>query len=310
MRKTSFVPACDSLEGRTLLSHVGYHVVHHHETIIVRHEPIHKIKDQIAYPISAGVYRPQSQPLYAPGGPSPLDVRQGGVGDCWLISSLAEVAARDPQDITSMITQLSPTTYSVRLYNPAGVAQSFVVDNTLPTPVTGGAPIYDQPIGALWPALVEKAYVEAASMGWVVNSITQAAKPCSDTYLDVNGGDPGWALNAVTGLAYNEVTTASDPNWSAADIATTLSTPGSLVVMGTMFGMGEDNGYVLDHAYAALGWTPGNYGGKFTLMNPWNVSQGLNSMYLWGGKYEVYGSEFTSTPSYVNSEFYSIDWIV
>src|SRR5262249_26278426 len=63
--------------------------------------------------------------LFGPNGPSYLDVQQGTSGDCWLLASLAEVAARSPSDITSMFTYNGTATengvtvgiYTVRFYN-------------------------------------------------------------------------------------------------------------------------------------------------------------------------------------------------
>ena len=57
-------------------------------------------------PQSAAGYSPapSGAPLYNSSGPSYLDVEQGVAADCWLMASLAEVAARDPQDIKNMFT--------------------------------------------------------------------------------------------------------------------------------------------------------------------------------------------------------------
>jgi hypothetical protein len=95
-------------------------------------------------PAAAVAYSPTNGTLFGPGGPSYLDVQQGFVGDCWLIASLSEVAARAPSDITSMFTYDGTTVvggatssaavdiYTVRLYDNTGVAQYFTVDTELP----------------------------------------------------------------------------------------------------------------------------------------------------------------------------------
>ena len=51
------------------------------------------------HPAAATGYSNVNGTLFGPNGPSYLDVEQGGVGDCWLMASLAEVAARDPADV-------------------------------------------------------------------------------------------------------------------------------------------------------------------------------------------------------------------
>ena len=73
---------------------------------------------------------PAGTPLFKSGGPSYLDVKRTTVtvGDCWLEASLAEVAARDPQDILNMFTYDGTTVdngdmvglYTVRFFNTSG----------------------------------------------------------------------------------------------------------------------------------------------------------------------------------------------
>jgi len=52
--------------------------------------------------------------------PSPDDVAQGYIGDCWLVSSLAAIAASNPDKIKEMMHQNDDNTVTVRLYNMAG----------------------------------------------------------------------------------------------------------------------------------------------------------------------------------------------
>ena len=92
---------------------------------------VNGLTDRLANPAAATGYSPApaSAPLFNNGGPSYLDVEQGAVGDCWLMASLAEVAARDPQDIKNMFTYDGTTVdngatvglYSVRFFNTSGV---------------------------------------------------------------------------------------------------------------------------------------------------------------------------------------------
>ncbi len=87
------------------------------------------------------------------------------MGDCWLDASLAEVAARDPQDIKNMFVYDGTTVdngatvglYSVRFFSPNGIGFYVQVDTALPS---GGG--YYNRIGnalgtqSLWTALAEK----------------------------------------------------------------------------------------------------------------------------------------------------------
>ena len=186
---------------------------------------------QITEPAAATAYANVSGSLFGASGPSYSDVQQGGVGDCWLLASLAEVAARDPADITSMFTAagtavengVTVSLYNVRFYNSQGVAKYVTVDTRLPS--AGG--YYDQVSnGPLWVALAEKAYAEANAAGDVT---TQYAG--SDSYAALNGGDPAWALSAITGKP------ASDFNINTSNLAAAWNA-GDLIVLGLEF-LGE-----------------------------------------------------------------------
>ena len=82
----------------------------------------------VDHPAADTAYSPVSGSLFGANGPSYLDVHQGAVGDCWLMASLAEVAARNPSDIQNMFTDLGSTTengsvvelYKVRFFDSAG----------------------------------------------------------------------------------------------------------------------------------------------------------------------------------------------
>ena len=138
----------------------------------------------LANPVAATRYSPApaSAGLFLDGsndGPSYLDVDQGDVGDCWLIAGLAEVAARDPQDIENMFTYDGTTVdngatvglYTVRFFSSNGTEFDVEVNTELP----GGGEYYDfvaNGLGTevLWVALAEKAYAEANSVGYVATS--------------------------------------------------------------------------------------------------------------------------------------------
>jgi hypothetical protein len=112
----------------------------------------------VDHPAAATAYRPVSGSLFGANGPSYLDVHQGNLGDCWLLASLAEVAARKPADIRNMFAfagtavenGYTVSLYTVRLYNSSGVAKYVTVDTELPS----GGTYYDQVNnGPLWVAL-------------------------------------------------------------------------------------------------------------------------------------------------------------
>ena len=116
-------------------------------------------------------YSQVSGVLFGANGPSYTDVRQGEIGDCYFLASLAEIAMQNPTAITSMFIVNGDGTYTVRFFN-GSQAQYVTVDQQLPT--TSGTLIFDG-LGAsaasasnvLWVALAEKAYVEINECGWI-----------------------------------------------------------------------------------------------------------------------------------------------
>ena len=253
----------------------------------------------VDHPAAATAYSPVSGSLFGASGPSYLDVRQGAVGDCWLMASLAEVAARDPSDIRNMFTDLGSTTesgstvelYKVRFFNGAGVPEYVTVDTELPS----GGDYYDQPVnGVLWVALAEKAYGEANGAGIVTTQYVG-----SDSYAALNGGDPAWALQAITGKSANGF--AINP----ANIAAAWNA-GQLIVLGSSPNAG-DNLIVGDstgtHAYAVVGYVPSS-SEPFELYNPWGLSSVLDHTMEFNGN-RVYDGPFLCDSSLISQDFNS-----
>ncbi len=215
----------------------------------------------IDHPTAQGAYTPMTGPLFGAHGPSYLDVRQGAVGDCWLLAGLAEVAAREPSVITSMFTYQGTTVengvevelYTVRLYNTHGAAFSVTVDTELPA----GGDLYDHPAnGVLWVALAEKAYAEANGKGLV-----RTGAMGSDSYSALSGGDPSWALQAITGQSAHDF--AINPtNIAAAWQA------GELIVLSTY--SPSSSWIVPDHAYAVVNYNASSFM-PFMVYNPWGT---------------------------------------
>ncbi len=218
----------------------------------------------VNHPAAATAYKPVNGSLFGPNGPSYLDVQQGYVGDCWLVASLAEVAARDPEDIVNMFTPFGTTVengstvsvYAVRLFNSAGVAEYFTVDTELPS----RGNYYDRPAdGVLWVALAEKAYAEANGFGMVTTGCEGR-----DSYNALSGGYPSWALQAITGQS------ASDVSINPTDIAAAWNA-GQLIVLCTTWAPADPN-IVGDHAYALVNYNASS-SMPFTIYNPWGLNE-------------------------------------
>jgi hypothetical protein len=214
---------------------------------------------------------PANAPLfisaYGQAQPSFLDVEQGAAADCWLLASLAEVAAREPQDIKNMFTYDGTTVdngatvglYTVRYYNTSGVAEYFQVDTQLP----GGGTYYDQVTNAmgtqaLWAALAEKAYVEANSLGCVVTN-----HEYQNDYSALDYGDPAWALQAITGKP------AADYSINPTNIAAAWN-QGCLIVLCTAT---PSSSYIVgNHCYALVDYSTDYAATPFEIFNPWGAT--------------------------------------
>jgi hypothetical protein len=209
------------------------------------------------------VYSPASGTLFNPttNKPSYLDVQQGNLADCWLLAGLAEVAARDPQDIVNMFTYDGSvqdgttgavvSTYTVRFFNNQGVAQYVTVDTELPD----GGTFYDQPInGVLWVALAEKAYAEANGAGIVTTN-----RVGNNDYDALEYGAPSWLFQAITGkpaggFSMDMNTVLAD--WNEGDLICPCTTNSvSPYIAG-------------GHCYALVGYNP-TLSNPFLVFNPW-----------------------------------------
>jgi hypothetical protein len=205
--------------------------------------------------------------------PTYQDVVQGHVGDCWLMASLAEVAARNPGDIQRMFVDNGDGTYTVRLYK-GGTPDYVTVDNYLPETVVGNlviGAVYDNPQGNMWAALAEKAYARENGNGWIGSSHQGV-----NSYQALDSGYPDWALSAITGhpTSYHSysggwgVLSLGSPSMSASVVANDWS-QGRFVVLCT--GPWPGSSLVVPlHCYALVGYSSGS----FTLFNPWGTSGG------------------------------------
>lgn len=115
----------------------------------------------------------------------PSDVRQGSLGDCWLMSSFAALA-EFPELIKNAFKENEVSkdgSYTCRLYDVE--TKRFVevkIDDTLPCK-PGGMPAFAQSLsGELWPCLLEKVFAK-----WM------------GSYSALSEGWPALALEALTG---------------------------------------------------------------------------------------------------------------
>jgi len=226
----------------------------------------HPTIDMQYQPGCAVNYAPASGTLFGSGGPSYKDVYQGEEGDCWLLASAAETAAREPALIQSMFTDDGPALeggvpvhiWTVRFFDK-GVATYLTVDNELPA--CGGDFVFanlGQPINnssnVLWVPLLEKAYAQLCESGW--NS-----RPVGNSYASLNAGSATTSLPVITGAQESD----SYPFGNASSFISAI-TSGTLLTLASS-AASSSLGIVCGHDYAVLGYNATNQ--TFTLLNPW-----------------------------------------
>lgn len=122
------------------------------------------------------------------------DIQQGGLGDCFLLASLASLAQNKPEILRDMIKQDRNGSPWVRFYGGKPLKQTLVgpIDESFPvykpkteigTAEVGGQSVFAAPAGsqgAMWPLIIEKSYTMLFGSG---------------SYAEVNeGGRAGDAL--------------------------------------------------------------------------------------------------------------------
>ncbi|MGW8653504.1 C2 family cysteine protease [Nocardia salmonicida] len=115
------------------------------------------------FPLNIGSAR-ATGPLFGIDGlVRPTDVKQGSVGDCYLMSTLIDLATRHPDMITDMVTETvgadGARTFSVRFNDPEQGWVWVKVDDTFYTDNAGAMKYAAHTPGQpLWPAVIEKAW--------------------------------------------------------------------------------------------------------------------------------------------------------
>ncbi|WP_392535543.1 DUF4157 domain-containing protein [Nostoc sp. C117] len=138
--------------------------------------------------------------------PSPDDVRQGNIGDCYLMAAIASIAKTDPQYILTMFRDYGDTV-SVRLYDtdksdPLKVKftpRYIKVDKSVAKDVQGKL-LYNQ--GALWVSMLEKAYAAGGFGG--THQITKD-QTISPSYKKIEAGSSADAFEVLLGKAAIEI---------------------------------------------------------------------------------------------------------
>jgi Calpain family cysteine protease/Bacterial pre-peptidase C-terminal domain len=209
---------------------------------------------------STHVYSAVSGSLFQ-NGVSYLDIKQGAVGDCYLMVALTSIAHKKPEYIESMFTDNGDNTYTVRFYN-YGVADYVTVDNYLPTKdgklVYGNAGnLATNSSNELWGALAEKAYAQLNELDWIWRDGT-------NTYQGIEAGRMYEPIEQITGR------TASIEYASDLTQQKLIDLTNSPQLTTAAFVYGGGYGVVDGHAYTIISYDPTQ--GTFYLHNPWGTN--------------------------------------
>jgi hypothetical protein len=193
-----------------------------------------------------------------------MDINQDGLGDCYLLSSIGEIALLRPSFITNMIHVNANGTETVGLYTgsngnlptwntPTSALKAVgqVVSNVFdPNSVNSGA-TQDVANGLkeIWPQVIEKAY---AQLNGGYNNIS-------------NGGSPLVAMAELTGHA----STYSTPATMSLASLMADQNAGDMMVFDTKASGALTNGLYNNHAYMFDGITGGGSSAMVHLLNPW-----------------------------------------
>ncbi|MDQ7825170.1 MAG: C2 family cysteine protease [Candidatus Eremiobacteraeota bacterium] len=124
---------------------------------------------------------------------APDDVKQGKLGDCWLLASLAALASARPDIVEKAIIDHGDGSYTVSLpglEHDMGKGLEVKVDSLFPggegpegRPLYAGAGDSEGGKNEIWPMLIEKAFAKAKIMN----------------YQYIDGDNPAIALTSLTG---------------------------------------------------------------------------------------------------------------
>lgn len=236
-------------------------------------------------------YVSTSAPFWGSVGPSINDINQGAMGDCYLLSSLAEVTNNDPALIRSMIADNGNGTYGVRFY--VGGRQEWVTVDSTVAYAAGGVMGNDRYHGLTnsWVDLVEKAYAQLNGMGTNVgtpyygygNSFTSIA----------NGGWDSMILGEITGTSvssYRASTSLLNTIVSALRVHSDVTLDS---YTNTYDSQGRQN-LVSSHAMSITGYDAGT--GNLLVRNPW----GAVSWQYWNTTFEVSLATLQSAGDVIN----------
>jgi Domain of unknown function (DUF4157)/Calpain family cysteine protease len=189
--------------------------------------------------------------------PSREDVKQGGIGDCYLFAAMAAIIDTDPQKIVNMIVDHGDNSYTVTF---EGIGFFSSAEQKVTADFVVGKHGLVGSRKAIWPLVIEKAY--AQEKGGIDK---------------IKGGNPGEAIDDMIDVGpsrfdpreetedyvMGKVFKAEKEKWPM-----TVSAPKKQGASAEMKQLADDTpGLYFNHAYTIIGVDP--VGKRLQLFNPW-----------------------------------------
>ena len=250
----------EALESRTMMSAAPLHV---EAAVVKKTAPVKTVVPVAPKPVKTVnptttekdiTYKSfASDPLFATDGPTPSDINQGYLGDCYLLSTLSSVAKTDPALIESDIAADGNGIFTVTF------GKSTKINVNADLPVWPDGQLAYAGLGqqdSLWVALMEKAYVIYTS-------------PKTEAYNSISGG---WMSSAFSALNLKSQTIEYAA--SATALLSTLQADlkaGDFTTFGTLNTLPSSSPLVAGNAYEVNSVTDNADGNpvSVTLRNPW-----------------------------------------
>jgi Ca2+-binding RTX toxin-like protein len=199
----------------------------------------------------------KNAPLFAAGGPSPNEIHQGNLGDCYFLASLSAVANASPDVLRQTIVDLGDGTYAVNFHN-ADKSNVFIrMDGDLPTNSSGGLAYASigQPGGGQWSPLLEKAWAYF--------------RKGDGSYYSIAAGWPEQAYRALGLNTTIKASTTYNTPTKMLDAITQELSAGDAVAFATR---SDATTLVASHVYMVNGWYTDGTGQRWVVLrNPWGT---------------------------------------
>lgn len=213
-------------------------------------------------------------PLEVKGISGETDVKQGALGDCYMVATVAAIAHQHPQLIRDRMRENPDGTVTFTFFGKDPwnrlEPQEVTVTRELPTRADGSLPFGQSGQHEAWFPLLEKAYaqfkggVQAIGNGGFPSEAQEALLGTSPTESKVAGGDPH-ALYAQleSDLAAGRIVTVTTPPRTGTTLVRTLLDAFRATVSGV----------IPQHVYSVWG-TQEVEGRKYVLLrNPWACAE-------------------------------------